>query len=61
VAVASAGPYANHLHFAADRSPHRHLFAHFFMGQMLFLMPTNSVAPSTIHSKPAGLFPGPQQ
>jgi len=25
VALASAGPYANHLHFAPDRLPHQHL------------------------------------
>jgi len=35
VAVASAGPYTNHLHLTA--------VTHFFTGQMLFLMPVNSV------------------
>jgi len=25
VAVASAGPYVNHLHLAPDRQPHEHL------------------------------------
>jgi len=38
-AVASAGPYANDLHFAPDRQPHQHLITQFFTGQMLFLTP----------------------
>jgi len=35
VAMASAGTYANHLHFA----PCQHPITQFFTGQMLFLMP----------------------
>jgi len=30
VAVASAGPYANHLHLAADRQPRQHLINLFY-------------------------------
>jgi len=43
VAVASAGPYANHLHFAPDRQPHQHLITQFFMGRMLLLMPNQQL------------------
>jgi len=43
VAVASAGPYANHLHCASDRCPRQHLITEIFAGRMLFLTPTNSV------------------
>jgi len=39
VAVASAGPYANHFHLAPDRQPDQHLTTHFFTGQMPFLSP----------------------
>jgi len=35
--VASAGSYANHLHCAPDREPHKHLITEFFKGQMPFL------------------------
>ena len=37
--VASAGPYANHLHLAPDRKLRQHLIAQFSTGQILFLMP----------------------
>jgi len=37
VAVASAGPYANHLHLTPERQPHQHLITQFFTGRMLFL------------------------
>jgi len=30
VAVASAGPCANHLHLASDRQPRQHLITHFY-------------------------------
>jgi len=40
VAVASAGAYADHLHFAPDRQPCQHLITQFCTGQMLFLMPS---------------------
>jgi len=40
VAVASARPYANHLHLALDRQPYQHLITQFFTGWMLFLMPS---------------------
>jgi len=43
VAVASAGPYANHLHFGQDRQPCQYLITGYFTGQMLFLMLNNSV------------------
>jgi len=33
VAVASAGPYANHLHLAPDRQPRQHLITPSFTGQ----------------------------
>ena len=43
VAVASAGPYANHLHLYPDRYPDRyprqHIITQFGTGRMLFLMP----------------------
>jgi len=38
VAVASAGPYANHLHLAPDRTMPAHHDS-VFTGRMLFLMP----------------------
>jgi len=38
VAVASAEPYANHLHLTPDRQSCQHLVTHFFTGHMLFLM-----------------------
>jgi len=40
-AVASAGPYANNLHLAADRQTDvdQHLIAQFYSQQMLFLTP----------------------
>jgi len=43
VAMASAGPYPNHLHPALDRQPRQQLITQFFTGRMLFLMPINSV------------------
>jgi len=39
VAVASAGPYANHLQLAADSNHASTASTHLFTGQMLFLMP----------------------
>jgi len=39
VAVASAGPYANHLHLAPDRQPRQYLITQFFTGRMNFLPP----------------------
>ena len=41
MAVASAGPYANHLHLAPDRQVCQHLIIQFFTGQMLFLTPNH--------------------
>ena len=38
-AVVAAGPYANNLHLAPDRQPHRHLITQFFTGRMFFLTP----------------------
>jgi len=38
VAVASAGLYANHLHFAPDRQPHQYPITQFLTGWMLFLL-----------------------
>ena len=38
-AMASTGPYANHLHLAPDRQPCQHLITPFFTDQMLFLIP----------------------
>jgi len=40
VAVASAEPYANHLHLTPDRQPHQHLITEFFTGRMLFRTPS---------------------
>ena len=37
MAVASAGPYASHLHFAPDRYPCQHLITQVFTGRMPFL------------------------
>jgi len=37
VAVASAGAYANHLHFIPDRKLCQHLITQFFTGWILFL------------------------
>jgi len=39
VAVASAGPYASHLHLVADRQPLQHLITQYFTDWMLFLTP----------------------
>jgi len=39
MAMASAGPYTNHLHLAPDRQPRQHLITQFFTGRMLFLTP----------------------
>ena len=43
VAVASAGPYANHLDLAPDRKPRKprnqYLISQLLTGRMLFLMP----------------------
>ena len=39
MAVASAGPYANHLHLVPDTQPHQDLITKFLTGWMLFLMP----------------------
>jgi len=39
VEVASAGPYANHLHHAPDRQPSQYLTTRFFTGRMPFLSP----------------------
>jgi len=33
VAVASAGPYANHLHLALDRQPHQYLTTQFLQAR----------------------------
>jgi len=38
VAVASAGPYANHSHLAPERQPCQHLIIQFFAGWMVFMM-----------------------
>jgi len=47
VAVASAGPYANHLHLAADKQPHQYLTMHsVFTGRVPFL-PLNQQRQST--------------
>jgi len=46
VAVASAGPYTNHLHLAPDRSPRQYLTHSVFTGQMPFL-PLNQQRQST--------------
>jgi len=39
VAVASAGPYAIHLHLAPDRQPCQYLTTQFFTGRIPFLSP----------------------
>jgi len=39
VAVASAGPFANHLHLAPDRKPCQYTTTHFFTGRIPFLPP----------------------
>jgi len=39
VAVASAGPYANHLHLAPERLPRQYLTTQVFTGRMPFLPP----------------------
>jgi len=45
--VASAGPYANHLHLAPDRQPCQYFTTQVFMGRMPFL-PPNQQCQSTI-------------
>ena len=39
MAVASAGPYANHLHLTQDRQPCQHIITQVFTDQRLFLPP----------------------
>jgi len=39
VAVASAGPYANHLHLVPDRQPRQHNITQSFTRRMFFLTP----------------------
>jgi len=41
--VASAGPYANHLHLAPDRQPHQHLITQFLLARCSSWHPANSV------------------
>jgi len=43
VAVASAGPYANHLHLAADRQPRQYLTTQFLWAGFPSCHPANSV------------------
>jgi len=43
VAVASVGPYANHLHHTADRQPHQHVITQFLQAGCPSYCPTNSV------------------
>ena len=42
-AVASAEPYANNLHLAPDRQPHKHLIIQFLQAGCSFWRPTNNV------------------
>jgi len=42
-AVASAGPYANNLHLAADRQPHQHLITQFLQAECSSSRPTDNV------------------
>jgi len=43
VAMASAGPYANHLHLAPDREPRQYLTTHFLQVGCPSCDPINSV------------------
>jgi len=43
MAVASAGPYANHLHLAADRQPSQHLISQFLQARCCSWCQTNTV------------------
>jgi len=43
MAVASAGPYANHLQLAPDKQPHQQLITQFFTAGCSSSCPTNSV------------------
>ena len=43
VAVASAGPYAHHLHLTPDRQPRQYLTTHFLQAGCPSCRPTNSV------------------
>jgi len=43
VEVASAGPYANHLHLAPDRYPHQYLTTQFLQARCTSCHPTNSI------------------
>jgi len=43
VAVASAGPYANHLHPTPDRQPHQHIITQFFTAGCSLHRPINSI------------------
>jgi len=54
VAVASAGPYANHLHIAADRQPRQYLTTQFLQAGCPFCHPTNSV--KALKSRVPGIF-----
>jgi len=55
VAVASAGPFANHLHLMPDRQPCQHLITQFFTGWMFFLTPNQqyqSTEGNTVTAEP---------
>jgi len=43
VAVASSGPYANHLHLAPDRQPYQYLITQFLQARCPSCRPTNSI------------------
>jgi len=43
MAVASAGPYANHLHLAPDRSPRKYLTTQFLQARCPSCRPNNSI------------------
>jgi len=43
VAVASAGPYANHLHLAPDRQPRQYLTTQFLQARCPSCHPTNRI------------------
>jgi len=45
VAVASAGPYANHLHLAPDRKPRQYPTIQFLQAAYPSCHPTNSIKP----------------
>jgi len=62
VVVASAGPYANHLHLATERQPLQHLTTNHLLLSGININTVNSIeSTKPLGCKPAYLVPVPSQ